>query len=227
MKHFTVALGPKAQALPMAHAIRPASSFPSLAPSLAGAAAIGLDPVLDALPIGVVLLDGALRVRRANAKARAILERGDTLAVVAGTLAAVRAVDDGRLQGALHALHARPASAGDGVRLEVSGRDGAAGLALHLRAVRSPEHGWLACVSIEKSDASTPPAEALPQVHGLSPRRREVLSRLLGGERPGDIARELGISEHTVRAYVKDLHRHFGAHSRGELLARFIPATRQ
>ena len=59
MKHFTVALGPTAQALPMAHAIRPASSFPSLAPSLAGAAAIGLDPVLDALPIGVVVFPGS------------------------------------------------------------------------------------------------------------------------------------------------------------------------
>ena len=44
----------------------------------------------------------------------------------------------------------------------------------------------------------------------------------MAGSRPEAIACVLGLSEHTVRAYVKDLHRHFGAHSRGELLSRFI-----
>lgn len=210
----------------MAHAIRPVPSFPSPPSSLAAPSASGLEPVLEALPIGVLLIDGSFRVRRTNAVARAHLERGEALILVAGTLAAVHAAADARLQRALHQLHGRPAGAGEALRLELEVGSGAGTIGLHLRTFRMAESGWAACVSILESVPERLPTEALPHVEGLSPRRREVLTRLLAGQRPGAIARGLGISEHTVRAYVKDLHRHFGAHSRGELLARFIPAAR-
>ena len=64
-------------------------------------------------------------------------------------------------------------------------------------------------------------AEALAEA--LSPRQREVLRHLLRGDSVKQIAAALNLSQHTVNEYVKDLHRHFGVSSRGELLALFIP----
>ena len=42
---------------------------------------------------------------------------------------------------------------------------------------------------------------------------------LLQGLSEKQIAREQGLSPHTVHAYIKSLHKRFGAQSRGELLA--------
>lgn len=58
---------------------------------------------------------------------------------------------------------------------------------------------------------------------GLPPRVRQVLACLHDGDGEKQIAVRLGLSRHTVHDYVKALHRHFGAASRGELLARSRP----
>jgi DNA-binding CsgD family transcriptional regulator len=60
------------------------------------------------------------------------------------------------------------------------------------------------------------------RILGLSPRLRETLAGLLDGASEKQIARQLGLSRHTVHTYVKALHNEFGVSSRGELLARFI-----
>lgn len=59
---------------------------------------------------------------------------------------------------------------------------------------------------------------------GLPPRLREVLGCLHDGDGEKQAAARLGLSRHTVHDYVKELHRRFGAASRGELLARTRPA---
>jgi DNA-binding CsgD family transcriptional regulator len=59
-------------------------------------------------------------------------------------------------------------------------------------------------------------------VEGMAPRMRETLDHLLRGDSEKQIANKLGISQHTVHVYVKRLYRHYGASSRGELLARFV-----
>lgn len=56
----------------------------------------------------------------------------------------------------------------------------------------------------------------------LPPRMRETLQHLLTGDSEKQIALKLKISQHTVHVYVKRLYRHYGANSRGELLARFV-----
>lgn len=56
----------------------------------------------------------------------------------------------------------------------------------------------------------------------VSPRQREVLAALCRGLAEKEIAGELGMSVHTVHGHVKELHRRFGARSRGELLARAL-----
>jgi DNA-binding CsgD family transcriptional regulator len=56
----------------------------------------------------------------------------------------------------------------------------------------------------------------------LSPRLRQTLGRLLAGDSEKQIARNLGISQHTVHVYVKRLYQHYKVSSRGELLAQFV-----
>jgi DNA-binding CsgD family transcriptional regulator len=63
--------------------------------------------------------------------------------------------------------------------------------------------------------------DAALEVPRLSPRRRTVLNLVLEGLARKSIAAQLGISEHTLGGYVKDIFRHFGVHSQAELIARF------
>lgn len=61
-----------------------------------------------------------------------------------------------------------------------------------------------------------------PDLARLSPRLSETLLYVLAGEGRKQIAKRLGLSEHTVGDYFKALYRHFAVTSRAELLAKFI-----
>ena len=61
---------------------------------------------------------------------------------------------------------------------------------------------------------------------GLSPRQRDTLECLLEGMSEKEVARQLGLSPHTVHVYVKALHRAFSVRSRAELLTRCLRASR-
>lgn len=65
-------------------------------------------------------------------------------------------------------------------------------------------------------------AFADPSQLDLPPRPRQVLRCLLEGDSNKQVARRLGISQYTVKEYVKRILRHFGVQSRQELLARWI-----
>ncbi len=56
----------------------------------------------------------------------------------------------------------------------------------------------------------------------LPPRRYQVLLLLLNGDSRKQIAHKLGLSRHTVDDHIKQLYRHFGVQSSGELLAQFL-----
>ena len=56
----------------------------------------------------------------------------------------------------------------------------------------------------------------------LSGRQTDVLHLLLRGMSEKEVARELGVSTHTVHTHVKKLYTQFGVSSRGELLAQFV-----
>jgi DNA-binding CsgD family transcriptional regulator len=60
-----------------------------------------------------------------------------------------------------------------------------------------------------------------PSPTELSPRLCQTLELLLEGAAEKQIARRLKLSHSTVHGYVTALYRHFGVHSRGELLARW------
>lgn len=63
----------------------------------------------------------------------------------------------------------------------------------------------------------------------LSPRQHEVLQRLVSGQRTPVIARELFLSQNTVRNHLSAIFRRFGVHSQSQLLERLkslsVPKT--
>ena len=66
-------------------------------------------------------------------------------------------------------------------------------------------------------------------IHDLSPRQIEVLVGLFRGDTARQLARQLGISHHTVDHHVRVLHSRFGTNRRSDLLcraARYYPVLR-
>ncbi len=59
----------------------------------------------------------------------------------------------------------------------------------------------------------------LPELQHLSVRQWEIMSRLLQGERVPEIAKELFLSQSTVRNHLSMIYRRFDVHSQAELLA--------
>lgn len=70
----------------------------------------------------------------------------------------------------------------------------------------------------QTSDSPTP----LLRNHGLSPRMEQTLRSLLRGESEKQAAAEMGVSQHTVHVYVKQLYRKYGVSSRAELLSKWV-----
>ena len=95
------------------------------------------------------------------------------------------------------------------------GREGFTARQRRMLHIVSAEVDWLhACT---KSLAS-----ATYRVRSLSPRQRTVLTLMLEGQSLKQIAFHLGITPNTVAGYTKEIHKHFGVKSRGELIHRFI-----
>ena len=69
------------------------------------------------------------------------------------------------------------------------------------------------------------PGHAPPPETTLSPRQRQVLACLLAGDAEKQAARKLGVSHRTAHNHVTALHRHFGVHTRGELIAKVRRAS--
>src|SRR5690606_9271035 len=62
-----------------------------------------------------------------------------------------------------------------------------------------------------------PPALTSPRWDALTPREREVTSLVARGLTDAEIARELSLSQHTVKQYLKTIYRKIGVRSRVEL----------
>lgn len=56
----------------------------------------------------------------------------------------------------------------------------------------------------------------------LSPRERQIMIYVLAGGARQEIAAKIGLSEHTVADYMKQIYHKFNVNSRAELLAQFI-----
>lgn len=86
-----------------------------------------------------------------------------------------------------------------------------------MRVASTP--GWGTELSFEIPLDPPEPLTALTEE--LTGREREILVRVAAGARNGEIARDLGISEHTVKFHVSKLLRRTGTRNRAELAAAF------
>jgi DNA-binding CsgD family transcriptional regulator len=73
---------------------------------------------------------------------------------------------------------------------------------------------------LHPNDLAPPPTEASTST--LSPRERQVMSLLLEGDSRKEVAKKLGLSQHTVADYLKVIYRKMGVCSRAELLAKCL-----
>jgi DNA-binding CsgD family transcriptional regulator len=64
-----------------------------------------------------------------------------------------------------------------------------------------------------------------PAIPAMAQRQRETVVHLLAGKSEKEIAKEMGVSLHTIHGYVKEIHKKLGVNSRAELMARFLPKT--
>ena len=61
----------------------------------------------------------------------------------------------------------------------------------------------------------------------LSIRERQIASLLVEGKLEKEIGAQLGISRHTVRAYVRVIYRKSASHTRSDFVAWFVRGERQ
>jgi DNA-binding CsgD family transcriptional regulator len=87
--------------------------------------------------------------------------------------------------------------------------------------------GRLRRIATEVRAAGITPLSVASRVPGdldvlseLSPRQHEVLQRLVSGQRTPVIARDLFLSQNTVRNHLSAIFRRFGVHSQSQLLER-------
>jgi DNA-binding CsgD family transcriptional regulator len=78
---------------------------------------------------------------------------------------------------------------------------------------------WLLARRATESDGDGDGAQHTLDLSGLSQRERDVVNALCRGLRLTDIARVLGISNHTARNHLKHVFRKLGVHSQVELLS--------
>jgi PAS domain S-box-containing protein len=96
----------------------------------------------------------------------------------------------------------------------VTTADRIAEVELHLRRIAAEVRAAGVLDAVER----LPTAAEFPQLAELSTRQWEVLERLLRGERVPTIARELFVSESTVRNHLAAIFRVFGVHSQDALI---------
>lgn len=65
----------------------------------------------------------------------------------------------------------------------------------------------------------------VPGADALTPRQRQVLAGIARGRQTKEIARELGVSEATVKTHLARACARLGAANRAEAVARFVRAT--
>ena len=118
-------------------------------------------------------------------------------------------VDVARLLSELRVLAAAPALVPVANRFELAGLAGQVRDAVESRGCDARP--------TSPSQRSRPVPE-----RNLTPRARQVLVLLKAGRSAKQVAHQMGISTHTVHAYVKTIYRQYRVNSRAELLALWL-----
>jgi DNA-binding CsgD family transcriptional regulator len=81
-----------------------------------------------------------------------------------------------------------------------------------------------AAAAAARLNAPRPVAEPRQELHHLTERELEIVRRLVAAQRVPAIARELFLSQSTVRNHLTAVYRKFGVHSQVELLELLRPS---
>jgi DNA-binding CsgD family transcriptional regulator/PAS domain-containing protein len=185
-----------------------------------------LEALIEALPIGVILVDTAARVLHHNRAAESILSASEGLTVSHGVLAADRPQQTSalrRLIGAVAALTAgQTRSAGGG--LTVSRRSlrrdllvMVAPLGFGGERLEMPEASAIVLVSDPEQQPRLP-AEFLSQRYGLTAQQASLALFLAQGHTLDAAADAMGISRNTARSHLRLLLRKTGTARQPELI---------
>lgn len=93
-----------------------------------------------------------------------------------------------------------------------------------LRANQLEHHLWRIAIEVRAAGLLPLAGREVPESHiakfdELSPRQREIISRLVAGERVAEIARAMYLSPSTIRNHLSAIYRKFGVHSQLELIS--------
>jgi DNA-binding CsgD family transcriptional regulator len=180
--------------------------------------------LLDRLPYGVVLLDGAGRVLHGNRAARSVLDAQDGLSVREGQLAAASSADTARLRrlvaAAARVTDGAGPSAGDLVLERPSGR---APYVLAACPLRAPaiDVAHQARVALFVTDPEGPAGSAeltLARVYRLTPAETRLAAVLAQGLCLSEAGARFGVSANTVRTQLKSLFAKTGTRRQSDLV---------
>ncbi len=176
---------------------------------------------LDQMELGLILCDGASRVRWANGAGRAAVDRQCGLRVVGNRLVAM----DERVRRPLGTALAKAAAGDDGVFGCTLDGGGEPWQVAVMSGGRVPAAGLpndLAVVFICDGRPSEVSTLILQALHGLSPAEARVVAHLCRGLAPATIASRLAVGQETVRSQLKSASAKMGARGQREVVARAL-----
>lgn len=161
--------------------------------------------ILDRLSVGVILVDGALRVLEANAAAREILQEEDGLLVRRGALRTSHPPETQTLMDSVGARASGPSREAPSRILVITRPSGARPLhvvvfPLPQGAVRSLDAALFISDPDSRAEGNV---EILRVVYGLTQAEAKLARQLAKGERLDEAARAMGITIMTARTHLK------------------------
>lgn len=186
--------------------------------------------LLDAFPMGVILLNGTSRVLATNQPAARILERADGLALEGRRLRAADPEEAESLRELVQQTASNgatdPADGSNARRLSrPSGRRALQILVQRMGRNGAGEPGGHPPVALFVTDPDERveiPVERLRRLYGLTPSEGRIAARLTAGLRPEEVALELGVQVNTIRMHLKRIFSKTGTGRQSELVGLLL-----
>ena len=200
-----------------------------ISPEIASTGSVGWQ-ILDEMRLGVVLVGPDGRVSASNRSALSFLRTSEYLMLANGRLGMKRASDQAHLQNALREISTDTATKSRTIVAESESEDGKGSLLIRLvrlgDLVRLSEgrHPSIAVFISDTTLASNHGSVQLQQMFGLSRIESEVVSLICTGLAPKEVSIKLGVTENTIRGYLKSIFRKMGVHRQADLI-RVISAS--